>query len=215
LVLHLCRSFRDQPLAVVTNDIFTQEDAEFLIRNDALTSDRIRAVETGGCPHAAIREDVSANLSALEDLTRVVQRDEASGGRAADPSPSSKEFPASGSSSPSVVPLLLCESGGDNLAANFSRELADITLYVIDVAGGDKVPRKGGPGITQSDLLVINKIDLASAVGADLEVMRRDALRMRGEGPTVFASVKQGTGMAEIEKFILDMYRKNVELPSR
>jgi urease accessory protein len=158
---------------------------------------------------------VSANLSALEDLTRVVQRDEASGGRAADPSPSSKEFPASGSSSPSVVPLLLCESGGDNLAANFSRELADITLYVIDVAGGDKVPRKGGPGITQSDLLVINKIDLASAVGADLEVMRRDALRMRGEGPTVFASVKQGTGMAEIEKFILDMYRKNVDLPSR
>jgi urease accessory protein len=148
----------------------------------------------------AIREDVSANLSALEDLTRVVRRE--------------LQSAAGDALSPGVVPLLLCESGGDNLAANFSRELADVTLYVIDVAGGDKVPRKGGPGITQSDLLVVNKVDLAPAVGADLDVMRRDAARMRGEGPTVFASVKQGTGTAEIEKFVLDMYRKATALPT-
>lgn len=154
LVLQLCRHLRDHhSIAVVTNDIFTREDAEYLTKQNALPAERIRAVETGGCPHAAIREDVTSNLAALEDLMRVY------------PTPK----------------LLLCESGGDNLAANFSSELADYTIYVIDVAGGDKVPRKGGPGVTQSDLLVINKIDLAEAVGADLEVMARDAAKMRGE----------------------------------
>ena len=146
----------------MTNDIFTREDAEFLTRNAALPADRIAAVETGGCPHAAIREDVSANLEALEALTRAHPDAE----------------------------LLLCESGGDNLAAHFSNELADFSVYVIDVAGGDKVPRKGGPGITQADVLVVNKVDLAPAVGADLDVMRRDARKMRGAGPTVFAAVK-------------------------
>lgn len=177
-------------MGVVTNDIFTQEDAEFLARNDALAKSRIMPVETGGCPHAAIREDVSANLGALELLTRRIRHEEESsnavgvGGRR--------------------EPLLLCESGGDNLAANFSSELADYTIYVIDVAGGDKVPRKGGPGITQSDLLVINKIDLAEAVGASLDVMERDAGKMRkgvdgGEsGPTVFASVKNRVGLDDI-----------------
>lgn len=203
LVLQLCRTFQDQPLAVVTNDIFTQEDAEYLVRNNALAPDRIRAVETGGCPHAAIREDVSANLSALEDLTQLVRRQSTS---------SSDESTAAKRSH--VVPLLLCESGGDNLAANFSRELADLTLYVIDVAGGDKVPRKGGPGITQSDLLIINKVDLAPAVGADLDVMQRDATKMRGDGPSVFASVKEGTGMPEIQRFILEMYRQAMSLTS-
>lgn len=169
LVLALCRALSShQEIGVVTNDIFTQEDAEFLTKHNALPSHRIRAVETGGCPHAAIREDVSANVSALEQLTKTIVGQQ--------------------------PPLLICESGGDNLAANFSRELADLTLYVIDVAGGDKVPRKGGPGITQSDLLIINKVDLADAVGADLAVMARDAKKMRGEGPTVFASVKQGKG---------------------
>ena len=159
LVLQLCRSLRDRhSIGVVTNDIFTREDCEFLTRNEALPADRIRAVETGGCPHAAIREDVSSNLDALEQLTRGVT-----------PQPE----------------ILLCESGGDNLAANFSNELSDFTIYVIDVAGGDKVPRKGGPGVTQADVLVINKVDLAEAVGADLGVMERDASRMRGEGPTV------------------------------
>lgn len=170
-------------LGVVTNDIFTQEDAEFLTRHKALPKDRIAAVETGGCPHAAIREDVSSNLSALELLTT------------------------------SGKPLLLCESGGDNLAANFSRELADLTLYVIDVAGGDKVPRKGGPGITQSDLLIINKIDLAEAVGSDLEVMKRDANLMRKNnkditGPTVFCSVRHDHGVKDISDYILQMYEK-------
>lgn len=149
LVLQLCRSLRAQhSIGVVTNDIFTREDAEFLTRNEALPPERIRAVETGGCPHAAIREDVSSNLAALEAITGSVE-----------PRPD----------------ILLCESGGDNLAANFSNELADYTIYVIDVAGGDKVPRKGGPGVTQSDLLVINKVDLADAVGADLEVQHSTA----------------------------------------
>jgi urease accessory protein len=170
LVLQLCRRLRDTlSLAVVTNDIFTREDAEFLTRNEALAPDRIRAVETGGCPHAAIREDVTANLLALEALTELHRPE-----------------------------LLFCESGGDNLAAHFSRELADFTVYVIDVAGGDKVPRKGGPGITQSDLLVVNKTDLAPAVGASLEVMARDAARMRGAGPVVFAQVVNGVGLEAI-----------------
>ena len=171
LTLQLCRALREKhSLAVVTNDIFTREDAEFLTRNAALPADRIAAVETGGCPHAAIREDVSANLEALEALTRAHPDAE----------------------------LLLCESGGDNLAAHFSNELADFSVYVIDVAGGDKVPRKGGPGITQADVLVVNKVDLAPAVGADLDVMRRDARKMRGAGPTVFAAVKHGDGLDAI-----------------
>jgi len=170
LVLALCRALRDhRSLGVVTNDIFTREDAEFLARHEALPLDRIRAVETGGCPHAAIREDITPNLLALHDLMATVGPE-----------------------------LLLVESGGDNLAAQYSRELADYTIYVVDVAGGDKVPRKGGPGITQSDLLVINKIDLAPLVGASLEVMARDARRMRGDGPTVFANVTAGIGVDEI-----------------
>jgi urease accessory protein len=179
LVLALCQRLRDSlSLAVVTNDIFTREDAEFLVRNEALPPDRIRAVETGGCPHAAIREDVSANLLALEALHELHRPD-----------------------------LLLIESGGDNLAAHFSRELADFTVYVIDVAGGDKVPRKGGPGITQSDLLVINKTDLALAVGADLAVMDRDARRMRGGGPFVFAQVTGGSGVDEVVEHVLHAWR--------
>ncbi|HEU4732963.1 MAG TPA: urease accessory protein UreG [Kofleriaceae bacterium] len=170
LVLALCRALRDRrSLGVVTNDIFTREDAEFLARHQALPLERIRAVETGGCPHAAIREDITPNLLALDDLMESVGPE-----------------------------LLLVESGGDNLAAQYSRELADYTIYVVDVAGGDKVPRKGGPGITQSDLLVINKIDLAALVGASLEVMARDAARMRGAGPTVFANVTAGVGIAQI-----------------
>jgi urease accessory protein len=170
LMLQLCSRLRDRmSLGAVTNDIFTREDGEFLVRHQALEPERIRAVETGGCPHAAIREDISANLIALEDLHHRVRPE-----------------------------LLLIESGGDNLAAHFSRELADFTIYVIDVAGGDKVPRKGGPGITQSDLLVINKTDLASAVGADLGVMAHDAARMRGDGPVVFARVKAGQGVDQI-----------------
>jgi urease accessory protein len=175
LMLALCRRFRNQiPLCAVTNDIFTKEDAEFLIRNEALEPGRIRAVETGGCPHAAIREDISANLLALEMLAELYR-----------------------------PKLLLLESGGDNLAAHFSRELADYTIYVIDVAGGDKVPRKGGPGITQSDLLVINKTDLAPAVGADLAIMDRDTRRMRGDGPFVFAQVTHGVGVEDIVAHIL------------
>ena len=170
LVLALCRALRDRrSLGVVTNDIFTREDAEFLTRHEALPVERIRAVETGGCPHAAIREDITPNLMALEDLMRTV-----------------------------TPQLLIVESGGDNLAAQYSRELVDYTIYVIDVAGGDKVPRKGGPGITQSDLLVINKVDLAPLVGASLEVMARDAHRMRGTGPTVFAHVTAGVGVPAI-----------------
>lgn len=177
LVLALCRLLRDRiSLGVVTNDIFTKEDAEFLTRNEALPSERIRAVETGGCPHAAIREDISHNLLSLERLMKEVR-----------PAPE----------------LLFVESGGDNLAAQYSRELADFTIYVIDVAGGDKVPRKGGPGITQSDLLVINKTDLAPHVGADLAVMDRDARKMRGAGPTVFAQVTHGVGVEEIAAHVL------------
>jgi urease accessory protein len=179
LMLQLCRALRERlSLAAVTNDIFTREDGEFLIRNDALAHDRIRAVETGGCPHAAIREDITANLVALEELHAQHHPD-----------------------------ILLIESGGDNLAANYSRELADYIIYVIDVAGGDKVPRKGGPGITQSDLLVINKTDLAPAVGADLAVMDRDARRMRGNGPTIFAQVKHGDGVPAIVEHILHAWQ--------
>ena len=177
LVLALCRLLRDRiSLGVVTNDIFTREDAEFLTRHEALPSERIRAVETGGCPHAAIREDISHNLLSLERLMKEVR-----------PAPE----------------LLFVESGGDNLAAQYSRELVDYTIYVIDVAGGDKVPRKGGPGITQSDLLVINKTDLAPHVGADLAVMDRDARKMRGAGPTVFAQVTHGVGVEEIAAHVL------------
>lgn len=180
LVLRLCELLRDHvSLGVVTNDIFTREDCEFLCRKGALEDGRVVAVETGGCPHAAIREDVSANLEALETLTQ----------------------------SDKVPTLLLCESGGDNLAANFSSELADFTLYVIDVAGGDKVPRKGGPGITQSDVLVINKIDLAEAVGASLDVMDRDATAMRGTGPTCFTAVKHTTGVHAVLNEILAAWK--------
>jgi urease accessory protein len=175
LLLALCRKLRDQiSLGVVTNDIFTREDAEFLMRNEALPTERIRAVETGGCPHAAIREDISHNLLALEELMEEVAPE-----------------------------LLFVESGGDNLAAQYSRELADFTIYVIDVAGGDKVPRKGGPGVTQSDLLVINKTDLAPQVGADLSVMARDAKRMRGDGPVIFAQCTHDVGVSEIARAIL------------
>lgn len=175
LVLRLCERLRDSTsLGVVTNDIFTREDAEFLQRNRALPPERIRAVETGGCPHAAIREDITPNLDALERLM-------------ADVAPE----------------LLLVESGGDNLAAQYSRELVDYTIYVVDVAGGDKVPRKGGPGITQSDLLVINKTDLAPLVGADLDVMARDAAAMRQGGPVVFARCKDGTGLDAIVEHVL------------
>lgn len=177
LVLQLCRYLRDKiSLGVVTNDIFTREDCDFLIRNGALPEGRVRAVETGGCPHAAIREDISGNVAALEALAAEV--------------------------TPKPV-LMLCESGGDNLAANFSRELSDYTIYVIDVAGGDKVPRKGGPGVTQSDLLVVNKIDLAEAVGADLDVMARDAKKMRDEGPTIFAAIRHGKEVDHIAEHIL------------
>jgi len=161
-------------IGVVTNDIFTQEDAEFLIRNEALPKERIRAVEIGGCPHAAIREDITPNLLALEDLMRGVKPE-----------------------------LLIVESGGDNLAAPYSRELVDYTIYVIDVAGGDKVPRKGGPGITQSDVLVINKTDLAPHVGASLEVMAHDAGRMRGEGPIVFAQVTKDVGVSAVAAAVM------------
>jgi urease accessory protein len=170
LLLALCRRLRDDHvIGVVTNDIFTREDAEFLVRHDALPSGRIAAVETGGCPHTAVRDDISQNLEALDRLMATFQPE-----------------------------LLFVESGGDNLAAQFSRELADYTIYVIDVAGGDKIPRKGGPGITQSDLLVINKTDLAELVGADLAVMARDAQRMRGDGPYVFAQVTHGVGVEAI-----------------
>jgi urease accessory protein len=179
LLLALCRALRDRVrLGVVTNDIFTREDCEFLLRHDALPAGRIRAVETGGCPHAAIREDISHNLVALEQL----MEDEA-------------------------PELLVLESGGDNLAAQFSRELVDYTIYVIDVAGGDKVPRKGGPGITQSDLLIVNKTDLAPHVGADLDVMARDAAKMRGAGPTVFAQCTRGVGLEAIVDHVLAAWR--------
>src|SRR6201995_4142225 len=189
LVLALCRMLRDRiSLGVVTNDIFTREDAEFLTRNEALPAERIRAVETGGCPHAAIREDLSHNLLALERLMKEVR-----------PAPE----------------LLFVESGGDNLAAQYSRELADFTIYVIDVAGGDKVPRKGGPGITESDLLVINKIDLAAAVGADLGVMDREARKMRGTGPTVFAQITAGVAVADIAAHITQARSRALAAPAR
>jgi urease accessory protein len=185
LMLALCQKLRDRMnIAAVTNDIFTKEDGEFLVRHQALPAERIRAVETGGCPHAAIREDISANLMALEELQH--------------------RF---------ATELLLIESGGDNLAAHFSRELADYTIYVIDVAGGDKIPRKGGPGITQSDLLVINKTDLAPAVGADLAVMERDARAMRGDGPFVFAQVKHGVGVDEIISQIIHAWQHAASVP--
>jgi len=175
LTLALCRALRDRyNIAVVTNDIFTREDQEFLIKNGALPSERIKAIETGGCPHAAIREDISANLGALEELQAKFSCE-----------------------------LLFVESGGDNLAANYSRELADYIIYVIDVSGGDKIPRKGGPGISQSDLLVINKIDIAEYVGASLEVMQRDAAKMRDHGPTIFTSVKLGSGVDQVVQLIL------------
>ena len=171
----LCRSFRDRyDVAAITNDIYTKEDADFLTRAGSLSSDRIMGIETGGCPHTAIREDASINLAGIADLRR--------------------RFPA--------LDVILIESGGDNLAATFSPELADLTIYVIDVSAGDKIPRKGGPGITRSDLLVINKIDLAPHVGASLEVMDRDSRRMRGERPFVFANVRAGHGVAEIAAFV-------------
>lgn len=185
LLLQLCLHLRDRlSLAVVTNDIFTREDGEFLIRNKALPAERIRPVETGGCPHAAIREDITANLLALEDLHAQFNPD-----------------------------LLLLESGGDNLAACFSRELADYTIQVIDVAGGDKIPRKGGPGITQSDLLVINKIDLAPAVGADLIVMERDARAMRAEGPFVFTEIRNGVGIEPIIRHVTHAWQHALGIP--
>jgi urease accessory protein len=176
LVFTLCQRLRDRfNLAVVTNDIYTKEDAEFLIRNGALSEERIVGVETGGCPHTAIREDASANLEAVAELQR----------RFAD------------------LELVFVESGGDNLAATFSPELSDLTLYVIDVSAGDKIPRKGGPGITRSDLLIINKIDLAPHVGASLDVMERDARKMRKERPFVFTNLKTGDGVGTVVDFIV------------
>jgi len=171
----LCKTFRQRyDVAAITNDIYTKEDAEFLTRAGSLTPDRILGIETGGCPHTAIREDASINLAGVAELN--------------------KRFPN--------LDLLLIESGGDNLSATFSPELADLTIYVIDVSAGDKIPRKGGPGITRSDLLVINKIDLAPFVGASLEVMDRDSRRMRGERPFLFANIRAGQGVAEIAAFI-------------
>ncbi len=176
LVDALCKVLRQQyKIAVVTNDIYTQEDAQFLVRSQALTSDRIVGVETGGCPHTAIREDASMNLAAIAQLEQRLED----------------------------LDLIFVESGGDNLASTFSPELVDLTLYVIDVAAGDKIPRKGGPGITKSDLLVINKIDLAPLVGADLSVMERDAQKMRLEKPFVFTNLKTKTGLPEVIDFVI------------
>jgi urease accessory protein len=175
LTLSLCRALRGRyDIAVVTNDIYTEEDAQFLVRNEALPPERIIGVETGGCPHTAIREDASINLEAVARLTR--------------------RF--------GTLDFVIIESGGDNLAATFSPELSDLTLYVIDVAAGDKIPRKGGPGITKSDLLVINKIDLAPMVGASLEVMERDARKMRNARPFVFTNLKTGVGLESVIRFI-------------
>jgi len=175
LTLALCKAMRDKyEIAAVTNDIYTQEDAQFLVSNEALPPERIIGVETGGCPHTAIREDASINLEAVSRLARTFGN----------------------------LDVVFVESGGDNLAATFSPELSDLTLYVIDVAAGDKIPRKGGPGIMKSDLLIINKIDLAPYVGASLEVMDRDARRMRGEKPFLFSNLKTGQGLAEIVRFI-------------
>lgn len=177
LVEALCKRLRDRfQIAVVTNDIYTQEDAQFLVRHAALPDDRIIGVETGGCPHTAIREDASMNLAAIDTLQR----------RFAD------------------LDLIMVESGGDNLSATFSPELSDLTLYVIDVSAGDKIPRKGGPGITRSDLLVINKTDLAPLVGASLDVMAEDAARMRGDKPFVFTNLKTGAGLDAVEAFLLE-----------
>jgi urease accessory protein len=185
LMLQLCKRLREtMSIAAVTNDIFTKEDGEFLTNQEALPAERIRAVETGGCPHAAIREDISANLLALEDLHARFKPQ-----------------------------MLLIESGGDNLAACFSRELADFTVQVIDVCGGDKIPRKGGPGITQSDLLVINKTDLAAGVGADLKVMERDTQKMRGNGPFLFAQVKHGVGVDAIIGHIIHAWQHVCGIP--
>jgi urease accessory protein len=171
----LCKHFRGRyDIAAITNDIYTKEDAEFLTRAGSLTPDRILGIETGGCPHTAIREDASINMAGIAELRR--------------------RFPA--------LDVILIESGGDNLAATFSPELADITIYVIDVSAGDKIPRKGGPGITRSDLLVINKIDLAPYVGASLDIMDRDSRKMRGERPFVFTNIRAGQGVAEIAAFI-------------
>jgi len=175
LTLTLCRRLRDiYNIAVVTNDIYTKEDAEFLTRNEALEPERIIGVETGGCPHTAIREDASMNLEAVDQLSRRFEG----------------------------LDIIFIESGGDNLAATFSPELSDLTLYVIDVSAGEKIPRKGGPGITKSDLLIINKIDLAPYVGASLEVMDRDAKRMRGDRPFIFSNLKTGQGVEETVRFI-------------
>jgi urease accessory protein len=175
LVDALCKSMRDRyRLGVVTNDIFTREDMEFLVRSQALAPDRVIGVQTGGCPHTAIREDASMNFDAIEELTARHPK----------------------------LDLILLESGGDNLAASFSPELVDASIYVIDVSGGDKIPRKGGPGVTRSDLLVINKIDLAPHVGADLDVMARDSKKMRGERPFVFTNIKNGTGLQDVIAWI-------------
>ena len=177
LVNALCKQMRGKyQIAVVTNDIYTKEDAQFLIRNEALEEGRIIGVETGGCPHTAIREDASINLSAIDELCR--------------------SFPN--------LDMVMGESGGDNLAATFSPELSDLTIYVIDVAAGDKIPRKGGPGITKSDLLVINKIDLAPHVGASLDIMERDAKKMRGEKPFILTNLKNGIGTDQVERFIIN-----------
>ncbi|MEY4210321.1 MAG: urease accessory protein UreG [Pseudomonadota bacterium] len=177
LVDALCKKMRDQyQLGVVTNDIYTREDQQFLIRSQALAEDRILGVETGGCPHTAIREDASMNLAAVDELC--------------------ERWPD--------LDFIMVESGGDNLSATFSPELADLTIYVIDVSAGDKIPRKGGPGITRSDLLVINKIDLAPYVGASLEVMDRDAKKMRGERPFVFTNIKTGHGLEAVANFIIE-----------
>ncbi|MBH0087229.1 urease accessory protein UreG [Psychrobacter sp. SCQQ22] len=175
LTLRLCQNMRDTVnMAVVTNDIYTKEDSEFLTRNDAMPAERIRGVETGGCPHTAIREDASINLTAIAELQATFKD----------------------------LEMIIIESGGDNLAATFSPELSDLTLYVIDVSAGDKIPRKGGPGITKSDLLIINKTDLAPMVGASLEVMARDAKKMRGDKPFIFSNMKTGDGLNEIIAFI-------------
>ena len=178
LMEQLCKRFRDRyEICAITNDIYTREDAEFLTRSGALDPARIMGVETGGCPHTAIREDASINLAAVEDMA--------------------SRFPG--------LELVFIESGGDNLAATFSPELADLTIYVIDVSAGDKIPRKGGPGITRSDLLIINKTDLAPLVGASLDVMDRDARKMRGERPFLFTNLKAGDGVAEIANFVISL----------
>ena len=182
LVDAMCKALRQEyKIAVVTNDIYTQEDAQFLVRSQALESDRIIGVETGGCPHTAIREDASINLAAIEQLEQ--------------------QF--------TDLDIVFLESGGDNLAATFSPELVDLTIYAIDVAAGDKIPRKGGPGITKSDLLVINKIDLAPLVGADLGVMERDAKKMRGDKPFVFTNLKTQTGLADVINFVCSYLLSN------